>query len=225
MSQDVNMLIRENPLLDNPPAAGDTFPLSAGLHRELLVNELMGKYYTMARRGKVYNFSTLVAGVAFPISTTVTPVFGLWNPAGSGVLMVPLMYSCSYVSGTAVMTGVGIAQLANTGNSVATAAPISSFTDQAPVGAMLNLGARGVVRGCSTATLTAAGAWYQSLGMNTFTGAATVPVNTTTFSTYDFQGSLLIPPGNLIYTVGNAASVALYQQTLYFAELPFGGGI
>jgi hypothetical protein len=32
---------------------------------------------------------------------------------------------------------------------------------------------------------------------------------------------LAIPPGNMIYTMGNAASVGLYQQTLIAAELNY----
>lgn len=192
-----------------------------GVHREMLVNQVLGKYYALARKGKVFIHSTVVAGVAFPISTSTAPVFGVWNKADSGRLLVPLAWMGQYVSGTAIQTGVGLSHVGNTGSGVATAAPLSAITEVVPINAFLGNGNVAKCPGFSTVTLTTAGTWRYALGMNTFTGAATVPIGISNISRHDFDGALLIPPGNLIHVVGNAASGALYGQTLIVAELPY----
>jgi hypothetical protein len=192
-----------------------------GPHREVLVNTVLGKYYTLTRKGRVFIHSTVVAGVAFPISTTTTPVFGIWNKLGSGKLIIPLLYGAAYVSGTNVQTGVNLALLTNTGAALGTLAPLTAITEVAPRNALIGVGQAAVANGFSTATITTAGVFLMSLGFNTFTGAATVPVGIGGPNWFDFDGTLAIPPGNMIYTMGNAASVGLYQQTLIAAELNY----
>lgn len=204
------------------PNVGDEVFLNMGLNRELLVNEVMGKYYAYMRQGRVYNISTVVGGVAYPISSSVTPVFGVWNPSDSGVLLVPLLFNEAYVSGTAVQTGINLAIVTATGalSNVVSGAPIAALTTVTPRNGLVGLGKVGKCLGFSTGTLTTAGTFLMSLGMNNFTGAATVPVTVAPQRSFDFQGCLGIPPGNFIYTMGNAASVSLHQQTLFFAEMP-----
>lgn len=215
------MVGRVSSLNDLAKNEGDDYIASLGVHGEQLVNSVLGKYYALTRKGKVFIHSTVVAGVAFPISTTTTPVFGVWNKADSGKLLVPLAWMGQYVSGTAVQTGVGLSLVSNTGSGLATAAPVSALTEVAPRNALLGSGLGARCPGFSTGTLTTAGAWFYALGFNTFTGAATVPVAISNITRHDFDGALLIPPGNFIHVVGNAASTALYGQTLIVAELPY----
>lgn len=206
-----------------PTNDGDTNELAGGPHNEALVGMIGAKYYELTRRGKVFNASTVVAGVAFPISTTTAPVFGIFNPSDSGVVCIPLLFRTSYVSGTAVQTGVGFNRVTAAGNmsQIATGQPIAAMTAVTPTNAYSG-GAAGKVQGFSSITLTAAATWWMALGLNTFTGAATVPVGISSMPTVDFEGSVVIPPGTCIFTVGNAASSALYHQTLMYAELPLG---
>lgn len=206
-------------LNDKSSNESDTVPLGAGVHRELLMNSIMGKYYALLRKGKIFIHTTVVAGVAIPISTTVAPPFGVWNPSDSGKLVIPLIYANAYVSGTNVQTGIGLGIVTSTGGSLATAAPISAMTAVSPRNGLIGLGDQSRCTGFSASTLTTAGTFFYSLGQNTFTGAATVPVSICGPMWWDFDGLLGIPPGNLIYPVGNAASVGLYQQTLVVAEL------
>lgn len=206
---------------DSEKVEGDDHIVGLGIHTEMLVNQVLGKYYALTRKGKVFIHSTVVAGVAFPISTSTSPVFGIWNKADSGRVVVPLFWAGQYVSGTAIQTGVGLSLVSNTGSSLATAAPLSAITEVAPRNAMLGHGTAARCPGFSAATLTTAGTWFYALGMNTFTGAATVPVGISPVSKHDFDGSLIIPPGNFVHVVGNAASGALYGQTLIVAELPY----
>jgi hypothetical protein len=193
-----------------------------GVHGEQIVNTLLGQYYALTRAGLVWNFSTVVAGVAIPISSGTAPPFGIWNPSDSGKLVVPLIYTNAYVSGTNVQTGIGLGWLAATGSSLATAAPLSALTKVAPTNTLLGFGGSpSDVTGFSASTLTTAGNWMLSIGQNTFTGAATVPTSINGPMMMDFMGTLLIPPGNMVYPMGNAASVGLYQQSIIAAVLPY----
>lgn len=185
-----------------------------------LVSEFLPRYYALTRAGVVFNLSTLVAGVAIPISTATAQTFGLWNPAGSGKNIVPLLYLASYVSGTFVGGDVGISQIPNAGSAIGAAgAPISAWTDTAPVNQLLGAGAvPGGIRGTLAAT-TIAATWLQTLGISEGAALATTAFQQTAV-VYDFQGTLIVSPNNAIFTTASAASGALVAQTLLFAVLP-----
>lgn len=204
---------------NRPGNVSDVVQMGGGVHNEALVSAVCGKYYALTRAGRVFIHTSVVAGVAYPISTTLTPLFGIWNPADSGRAVVPLLYSTAYVSGTAVQTAIDLAVVLNTGSALATAAPISAITSVTPRNALVGGGAVSKALGFSTATLTTAGVLLHTLGLNNFTGAATVPVTVAPRAWYDFEGALILPPGNMIYTMGNAASGSLHVQVLIAAEL------
>lgn len=189
-----------------------------GQFAEGIVSEVLGKYYYLTKLGVVYNLSTLVAGVAVPISTATAQTFGIWNPAGSPRNCVPLLYLASYVSGTTVGGAVGLSRLPNAGAAIGAAgAPITAWTDTPPVNQLMGLAA-GYVRGTLAAT-TIAATWFQTLGISEYAAIAASAINAIQVA-YDFQGSLIIPPNNAVFVTASAASGALLSQTLLFAELP-----
>lgn len=210
----------------NAPTDGEDYVVAEGFHKEILINQLMGKYYALGRRGRIFNGSTVVAGIAIPLSTTTSPAYGFWNPSGSGVVMVPLMYTLAYVSGACVQTAVQLQILPNTGSAIGAAgAPIVAFTDALvpPVNVLYGLGNKGQVRQCIATSTIVAGGFLCALGYNTWTGAdGTVPLNLRNPGYFDFQGILGIPPGNFVYPAGivAAGSTALFQQSLWYAEVP-----
>lgn len=191
-----------------------------GQFAEGLFNEFLPRYYHLTRAGFVFNLSTAVAGIAVPISTATAQTFGLWNPAGSLRNIVPLLYLASYVSGTFVGGDIGISQIPNVGSAIGAAgAPISAWTDTNPVNQLLGSGAvQGGIRGTLAAT-TIAATWLQTLGISEGAALATTPFQQTAV-VYDFQGTLIVSPGNAIFTTASAASGALVAQTLLFAVLP-----
>lgn len=191
---------------------------AGGQFADSIVSELVGKYYYLTRAGLVYNLSTLVAGVAIPISTATAQTFMLWNPAGSTKNLVPLLLNFSYVAGTSVAGSIGISRLPNAGSAIGAAgAPISAFTETVPGNCLLG-GGTGQVRGSLAAT-TIAATWFQTLGMTESALVGTTAMNPQLVQ-YDFQGSLIIPPNNAIVVVGSAATGATVSVSMIFAELP-----
>lgn len=196
---------------------------AAGCMGEQLVSNLHGKYYEHASRGNLWYVSTVVAGLAIPISSTTAPTVMLWNPSGSGKNAVLGRFNAAYVSGTSVATSIGLAYAANVGANVATAAPITAF-NQSVVGTNLFNGLFGAgytsaMRSSANGTNTVtAGTWFKTLAGESAL-IATTAMNPYSVD-YDFQGETIIPPGVAIWVVGAAASGALLAQTLSWIEVP-----
>lgn len=191
---------------------------AGGQFADGIVSEILGKYYYLTRLGVVFNLSTLVGGVAIPISTATAQTFGVWNTGSKAVNCVPLLYLASYVSGTTVGGAIGISRLPNAGSAIGAAgAPITAWTDTTPVNQLMG-GPTGAIRGTLTAT-TIAATWFQTLGISEYAAVAASAITGSQYM-YDFHGSLIIPPNNAAFVTASAASGALLSQTLLFAELP-----
>lgn len=174
-----------------------------------------GKYYTDVALGRVFMGSTAAAGTAFPISTGTAVTFGLWNTS-STKNAVPLYLRASYTSGTIALGTWGIANQ-YCGFALATAAPLSAFTDGTPKNALLGSGLGSSMRFTpSAATLTAGGTaatWLPSGQESATAGLGIWGVH------YDFDGSMIVPPGQLIFVCGSVAQTGVYSMTLVWAEL------
>ena len=173
------------------------------------------------RSGNVFGISTVVAGLAIPISTTTSPIMALWNPAGSGKNAVLLRYTYGYVSGTTVAGAIGFTYQVNAGNTVATGAVYTAFNAATPFNALLGGGNVSAMRSSAAATNTLTAA-----STNTFLyiGGESALISSTAMNgytfVYDFEGSIIVPPGVTIYPVGTAASGALIAQSLWWIEVP-----
>ena len=197
--------------------------VALGVQGQQLVADLHGKYYEQARQGRLWYASTVVAGLAVPISTTTAPTVMLWNPDQSGVNAVLGRFTASYVSGTSVATSIGLSFAARAGSIVATGAAITVFADNVVGTNTFNglFGAGGVpkVRNSSQGTNTVtAGTWFKTL-LGESALVATTAMNPYG-ATYDFDGEVIIPPGVAIWVTGAAASGALLAQTLSWVEVP-----
>src|SRR3972149_2516273 len=67
---------------------------------EEIFSGLHGKFYEQAKRGNVYSGATAVSGVAPGTAIGTTAAFALYNPLNSGIDLVILKASMSYLSGT-----------------------------------------------------------------------------------------------------------------------------
>ena len=219
----LNQLRVSSALPDTSLSNGATPDALAGKAGQQIVSDLHGKFYEQASRGNLWYLTTVVAGLAVPISTTTAPTVMLWNPAGSGKNAVLGRFNAAYVSGTSVATSIGLAYAANVGNVTATAAPITAFV-QSAVGTNLFNGLFGsgytsVMRSSAAGTNTVtAGTWFKTLAGESAL-IATTAMNPYVVD-YDFQGECIIPPNVAIWVVGAAASGALLSQTLSWVEVP-----
>ena len=86
----------------------------------------------------------------------------------------------------------------------------------------LNSGNRPKVKSSTqgTNTLAAAGVWIKSLGLQFGAIITTSAVHTGSNFIYDFNGEFVLPEGTAVYVASSIASVALFQQSLTWYEVP-----
>jgi hypothetical protein len=177
----------------------------------------LGKYYDQTKAGRVFHGSTAVAGTAFPISTSTAMTFGLWNIT-SKKNAVLLSLNLGYTSGTVAVGEIG---LTNTfaGDTIGTGAPISAFTDGV-LGTTIRNGmiGQGAAPACrftpSASTIVASTACY-------WTGHSFSTASTVSDSSFivEFDGKIILPPGQAVFLVGSIAQTALFTATLTWAEV------
>ena len=209
---------------------GNLYNQLGGKSSEGIVAELHGKYYTQTYRGNCFMVTTVAAGLAHPIVSTTAPVVALWNPSGSGKNAVLLRYtSASTLNATCVQGSVFLMAQFNAGNTVATGAVYTAF-NRSVLGTNLfncNLGSGNVsVMNASangTNTLTAASVLIVAvMGQNlptTAAGAVAAPTSIPGI-VYDFDGTVIVPPGVTVYVAASSASTALSTQSLSWEEVP-----
>lgn len=174
-----------------------------------------GKYYDAVAAGQVFIGSTAAAGTAFPITTGTAVTFGLWNtnPTKNAVL---LTLDLGYTSGTIALGSLAIADQ-YCGFAIGTGAPLSAFTNGTPKNALLGNGSGSSMRFTpSAATLTAGGTAAKFIGKGIESATAGLGVFD---GHYDFDGSIIVPPGHLVFLASSVAQTALFSASLMWAEV------
>lgn len=172
-------------------------------------------YYPDVAGGTMFTGSTAAAGTAFPISTGTAVTFGLWNTSTTkNAVLIDL--DVGVTSGTIALGVLGIANQA-CGFAIGTANPLSAFTDGTPKNALLGTGAASAMRFTpSAATLTAGGTAVKWLGKGIESATAGLGVFD---GHYEFNGKIIVPPGQLIFVCGSVAQTALFTMSLTWAEV------
>lgn len=209
---------------------GSIATVNLGRANELIIAELHGRYLEQAYRGNVYYASTTTAGVTIPIfvATTMTPTYSLWNPAGSGKLLVPIVTLLGWTVTTAALgTFIWIAST-NAGDRISAAgaggSPISTFgTLTAPVNANLGSGKVSQMRfsaSGSTTLLTGQPTFYRNTGISTLVTAGASTTAPWWTARDDWDGTGIIPPGNAIHLAATTAILTTVTVTLAYVEVP-----
>lgn len=176
-----------------------------------------GAYYQEVAAGRVFIGSTAAAGTAFPISTGTAVTFGLWNTSNNKAAVL-LGLTAGYTSGTIALGTIGIANQ-YCGFTLATAAPLSAFTDGTPKNALLGSGRASAMRFTpSAATLTAGGtaAYWAGAGIESATAGLGV------FNVrLDFNGQMIVTPGQLVFVCGSVAQTGLFSMSLVWSEIDY----
>jgi len=194
---------------------------------------LHGKYYHANEQGRVFSQSATPLGLAIPIytATSLAGSMPLWNPIGSGVKAVLMSFATTRASGTADFGAIGLMARNGVGSVIATGSQITAFAETVPVNGNLGLvnsvagqgkGASSAVKSSNTGTVTVtagvAAEWIRTIaGMNleadTGTAHQTLP------AVYDFDGSIVVYPGTMVWVAATKASVALFASTLVWEEV------
>lgn len=176
-----------------------------------------GKYFTEVSQGRVFIGSTAAAGVAMPISTGTAVTFGIWNTSTTK-WAVPLWLSVGFTSGTIALGEFGVANQ-DCGYALGTAAPLSAFTGGTPKNALLGGGNSSVVQFTpSAATLTAGGTAVKWLGASNESASAGTGIVGGFY--HDFDGSLIVRPGQLLFACGSVAQTGIFTMSMGWAEIP-----
>lgn len=212
------------PYRDGAAASGPHSALPViGKENESLVSILHGKHHADARAGRVFSQSATPLGLAVPIYTATAIAGGMpiWNPPNSGVLVELISVTLGYGSGTADYGSVGV--MARELSAIATGAIMTALAETTPFNGYLFGGNRAKTKssnaGTCTVTAGVAGDWVRtiaSINLEAQTGTA----HGTLVPHFDFDGTLIVPPGVLVYLAATKASVALYASTVVWKEIP-----
>ena len=182
--------------------------------------QVSGRYALDTLLGQVFIGSTAAGGVTVPAYNSTSPVFGLWNPLGSGKNAYLMYATIGFVSTTAAPSNFVLGYQSGVGSQIATGGPVTACTVVAPVNGYLGQGAASVTKFFpATATLTAGCSFLMTLGTSqlTTTGATTSAPYFTSFT--DFQGAIIVPPGVMIVIGGNIATTSVDDITLVWEEV------
>lgn len=194
-----------------------------------------GLHYTDTLAGRVFSMSVTPLGLAIPIYTA-TAIGGagicglpLWNRPRSNRNVELVSIDINYGSGTADYGAIGL--MAAPLDSVATGQLCTALPDTTPMNGLLGggnvskcqvsngAGTATVVAGTAGAPSTTAPGWVRTL-MDLNLEAVTGTAHGTGVHSYDFKGTLVVPPGWLVYLACTKASVALYASGMVWKETP-----
>lgn len=206
------------PIIASPTAVpAKAFPgaitgVGSGIAGELNVSELVGKYATLVKLGKVFYTSAIItAPVIFSTAGQLGPM--LWNRASSGL--------DAHILGIGVSsptTASAVAGALSYASQVQPTAP-SSATAITSVNAYSGGSVSGMGGVFSTATILVAptNVPFPLVAVNT--GAITTGSLTSCFQ--DVGGAFIVGPGNVGYICGNATLTSgVFTIGLLWAELP-----
>ena len=209
------------------PSAGatpdsTTASVNLGRANDLIVSELHGKYFQQAYRGNVFYASTTAAGVVIPIYTTLTPTYSVWNPSGSGKLLVPIVTLIGWTATTAALGSYVWTATTNAGSNISTTAPYVAFGTGTAVNANLGAGKVSAMRIASggTTTLVAAPSFYRETGCQIAVTTAATSVAPGWVWRDEWDGAGIVPPGNGIHLMGTTAIATTVTVTLAYVEVP-----
>jgi hypothetical protein len=177
-------------------------------------------YYPEVKAGRVFYGSTAAGGVALPATTGTAVTFALWN-TDPGKVMIPLWFAGGYASGAIAIGHFGFATqavgLVGGATGLALAAYTAGTAKNANNGSGNNSTATFIP---ATATLTAGNAagvpvYYTGMQFNTVTlGNGAYEMN------HDFNGRLVLYPGQIMFACSSPNQTALFSMTLAWDEVP-----
>ena len=203
----------------NSAKGGETRPALSD-ERGLLMQQLGPKYYHLAKQGMVFTGNSAAGGSVLPIFSNTAQVFGIWNPAGSGVNACIINVRGTYVSTTGAAGGYVLAVCKNAGSAIATGG-ISVFTQGTPERGIVGsgLGGNKVLFTPSAATVIAP-VILRQLGISQTVLTATDATNLWSAFKEDYDGDLVVAPNTAVFLAGNIATLCTIASSITWAEIP-----
>jgi len=189
-----------------------------------LTQELHGRHYEDCLEGRVFSHTPTPLGLAIPIYTATGLAGGMpiWNPSNSNVNVELIRATIAYASGTSAVFSAVLMHRNNLGVDIATGSEITAFAETVPFNGYLGQGRASRVKSSNAGTCTvSAGVAEETIrtffGTNVKAAAGTAG---TQMCDHDFKGTVIVPPGTMVWIAGTLASVALYSSTIVWKEIP-----
>lgn len=203
-----------NALLPKSRGVGAFAP--GGIFGEGVFSEAGPQYHALVKSGMVFSVSALAFNpTAYSGAAAGTPIFGLYNPAGSGVDLVVMQARAAIRNfGTAVAN----ASLAFYSGSQGSTAPTGASTAPKNMYSQATTGsaALAMVNTVNTGAV-AAGLVAPSVGIQAVATAAEVTAQLLD----ELKGVLIVPPGGyLAYGLSAALTGGSLDASLIWAEMP-----
>lgn len=183
---------------------GSTPIARGGNQGDLIVSELHGRFYEQNYQGNLFSIgssTTALSANTIALTSSSTPIVGVWNPLGNTVNLVILQASLQVSVQAASSTAQGSWVWAASGNNSAISTGNNPFNRKT----LLNIGsaARGFPGGVALTGLTNNLVVFEGadlgggLAITTASVAATTPVPVSAY-VQNFEGSLIVPPGGVL---------------------------
>lgn len=176
-----------------------------------------------AFEGNVFSQSTTPLGLAIPAYTATSLGGGalpLWNPPDSGVDVELLHVSCARVSGTSTFGSIGL--MARPLRRIASGEVMTAMNVTVPVNGFVFAGfatrCQSSNSGTNTVTAGSASDWIRTLFTFNLEADTGTP-HELTKAVFDFDGTLVIPPGVLIYLAASQNTGSLFASTIVWREV------
>lgn len=195
-----------------------------GDERQLVADSLHGKHYQDTLRGRVFSQSVTPLGIAIPIYTA-TDLLGvpcIWNPIGSGVNVELIKYAFARASGITAFAVVGLMARSGVGSVIGTGQQITAFAESTPINGLIGGGQKSAVKSSNAGQVTVvAGVAAEFIRcMDAIYPAIDTTAIESAKHEYDFDGTVIVPPGTMVWPAATKASVALFGQSLVWKEIP-----
>jgi hypothetical protein len=173
------------------------------------------------REGRLFSGTAAATGLVLPIYSATAQLFGLWNPANSGVNAFLVSVRLGYVDTTGAAGGFVWGLLRDAGSNVATAAPISAFTDTTPERGLVGTakgGNRVRFTGSAATVTTGLMVLGEQLGLNQLVLTAADATNPVFTVAREYRGETAITPGTALFLCGNISTLSKWVPTVKWVE-------
>jgi hypothetical protein len=221
MSTPQNTLLRvEDVHLSNHDYNTDTYSV-ADRQGARLVSQYNPALYSHAISGSLFHGMSVTAGHVIPADNASAPTYAVWNPASSGVNLIPVCFRFGTITlGTRVVSALGFNIVTGTGASIATGSPVTAFAETATAikAADFSTGTASKAKFSNTGTVTVSTSLiFFPLGVS----HDLITVGEAYNGIVNFDGSWIVPPGTLIFPASHgAATGSTYLMQLTWLEVP-----
>ena len=173
-------------------------------HQSMQVGPRSAAYYEACKEWRVF-IGNGTADVT-PIFSNTAQKYGLWNPLGSGVNAVLARITVTIKDTTGAAGGYVLGASIGTGGTLG--GLITAFTAGTVYNGLLGAGRTPLCSFTATAATVTAPILYQHLGLNQLVITYTDATNGLMTTRLDFNGDVVIPPGNAIWFAGSIATLS-----------------